>query len=744
MPAAAPIASFAMIRGSDQWLRASYDDAALLDGVVQLAWSAPAASDVVGVAPREGAGLALDAQCRLYHSVTDAGMVERILWSAEDPLRPGASPAPLELFEREPVPVAGEFTLAEDSGGPLAQPRGLAVDAEDRLFIAEAGARRVLVVDLWSRRVLRRIAVPGRPVDLVCDGHWVYAALQSPAGLVRFSARGLPQVRALPPGIVEPSRLALSPERKLYLLERAGTLQARIFDIARGSAVLDAARVANATDIEFHRPRTDAGPLLVVACEPGQDFLRFRLEAGGVSEAAPLTARGYDGLGIVRTPDERIACWTEKGLRYAVAARLRYAGSGSVTAFRLDSEEYQTPWGRLLIDACIPRDTRVRVRCIAADEPPDIGLIAREPPANVTLLAIPHDDQSPPMPAAWMVQAAPAALPLHRRAEGPELPWLRRAADDSFETYEAPVHAGPGRYLWVILELAGNTRSTPRIRALRAEFPGHDWLRRIPRTLSSEPQAGAFLQRYLAMLAGALTELDRRAVLRQVLLDAEAAPVEVLPWLASFLGLTLDERWSEAARRRAIREAVSLFRFRGTVPGLSRFIEIVLGVRPIIIEKFRLRGGGVVGEPVARSSRSILGGGLRVGGSVGTPGGTALSAETEDAFETHAHRFTVMLPALLSEDQIDMVADLLDVHRPAHTLYDLCTVGAGMRVGRGLHIGLTSLVGGGSGWTTLQLGAGVLGRGGIVGRPQTGTRVGVSRLPGGRGDAVLRGDTRVG
>jgi hypothetical protein len=68
-----------------------------------------------------------------------------------------------------------------------------------------------------------------------------------------------------------------------------------------------------------------------------------------------------------------------------------------------------------------------------------------------------------------------------------------------------------------------------------------------------------------------------------------------------------------------------------------------------------------------------------------------------------------------------------------------------MRVGRGLHIGLSSLIGAGSGWTTLQLGAGVLGRGGIVGRPQTGTRVGVSRLPGGRGgDAVLRGDTRVG
>jgi hypothetical protein len=73
-------------------------------------------------------------------------------------------------------------------------------------------------------------------------------------------------------------------------------------------------------------------------------------------------------------------------------------------------------------------------------------------------------------------------------------------------------------------------------------------------------------------------------------------------------------------------------------------------------------------------------------------------------------------------------AHVLDVHRPAHTLVDVCSVGTGMRVGRGLHLGLISLIGRTGGFTTLRLGEGRLGRGGIVGRPEVGTSLGAGRL----------------
>ena len=142
------------------------------------------------------------------------------------------------------------------------------------------------------------------------------------------------------------------------------------------------------------------------------------------------------------------------------------------------------------------------------------------------------------------------------------------------------------------------------------------------------------------------------------------------------------------------------FRFRGTVRGLRRFISLYVGVDVIVLERFRMRG--------------------RMAALLGDPLGT-----TADA---HAHRFTVLIPTSLTEEQLDVVRRILEVHRPAHTLFDVCTVGAGMRTGRGLHVGVSSIVGATGGFSTLQLGADPIGRGAILGRPSGATAPSASRL----------------
>ena len=203
-----------------------------------------------------------------------------------------------------------------------------------------------------------------------------------------------------------------------------------------------------------------------------------------------------------------------------------------------------------------------------------------------------------------------------------------------------------------------------------------------------------------------------------------------MPWLASFVGLGIDERWPEACIRTLIREAVWLFRFRGTIRGLTRFLEIYLGVTPILLEDWRLRGlGGALGTADSGvTTNSVLGAGFRIGGAVGDPGQATLGDTPDDAFTTHAHRFTVVIPAMLSSEQTDVVNHILDVHRPAHTLVKVCSVGAGMRVGRGLHTEITSVVGPTGGFRQLRLSGTLVGRDAILGKPLPGTSLGGSRL----------------
>jgi phage tail-like protein len=746
--------SFTLIRTHDQWLRSSHEGTALEGEAPQLYWRDEKAESAVDEKPftERGAGLAFDGYCRLYHSVPAEGRVERWLWAANDPLQLAGGQAsqvdlPVDLFGAGPEAAVGDFEIPSEKPAALQGPRGLAIDENQRLFVAESGAKRILIYDLWSRRLLRRVQLGAAPIDLATDGRSVYALLASPSGLVKLDARTGPQSLAWRSEVADPSRIAISPEGELFILDRAGSSSSRIVRFGNPGEVIE---VKFATDIEFQtggalltRACEGAGAVLVVARRPGEDFCRFCIGDNQRSALPPLKARGYDGLGMALTPDGRIVFWTAAGPRHAVAARLRYLPQGRVTTYRLDSGEFHTVWGRIFLDACIPRGTSVTVRCITADEPPEDSEIPRLRPAN-TQADPPYPELSPPMPPqslADQLEGTPAQ-PLHRRETGRELPWVRLAEDDRFETYETPALAAPGRYLWVRLELSGDTRSTPRIRALRVEYPSHDYLRRIPQTFSRDEQVASFLRRYLAIFEGALGELEAEADARRALFDPRSAPAEILPWLAGFLGLTIDERMSHAprpggstedVRRKLIAEATWLFRFRGAIAGLRRFLEIYLGSAPILIEKFRARGlgGALLGEGGGLSSNSVLGAGFRIGGAIGQTEGQmsqASTAKVEDAFETHAHRFAVIIPTSLTSEQSEVVARILDLHRPAHTLVEVCALEAGMRVGRGLHVALTSIIGRSGGFDQWQLGVSPVGRGAILGVRAPGATVGGGRL----------------
>jgi phage tail-like protein len=703
--------AFALMQTEDQWMRAYHDNTALDAGVIQLAAVDETSVGVSPSVPAPAAGLAFDPQCRLYHSFPDQGRVVRQLWAAPEP------GDPLDLLAADPPALSGDFHSASDPLPVLREPRGLAVDPDGRLFIGETAARRILVFDLWSLRLLRRAAVPGRPIDLAGMDHSVLALLSAPGALVRLEAHTGPRLVPLPTGLTDPARVALSPDGEIFVLDQARTAIARVVSSRHSIAT------PFATDLEFL-----PGPVLVVARLPREDFLQFRIGAASTEEMPPLKARDYDGLGIVRTPDHRIGFFTSRGFRHAVPARVKYQAAGRVVTYRLDSGAFRSVWGRLFLDACIPKDTDIRVSSVTADDPPDDeDTLPRRLPANVTEATIVRPDLSPPMPPESL---APITLfhPLHRRESGRELPFAPRPANDPFQTYEAPILAGPGRYLWVGLRLTGNTRFTPRVRSLRAEYPSHDYLRRLPKAFSRDEPSAEFLRRYLALFDGFLGELDARATARHAILDAAATPAEALAWLAGFVGLVLDERWPVPVQRAILAEAAWLFRFRGTVPGLARFLSLYLGNDVILIEKFRLRGLGEAGEPGGQESRAILGAGFRVGGALAQETSTPLSGSVADAFDTHAHRFSVIIRAVLTSEQVAVVHRILDVHRPAHTLVDVCTVDTGSRVGRALHVGLTAIVGRSGGFTMLQTGSSFLGRSSIIGRPDAGTRVDSSRL----------------
>ena len=58
-------------------------------------------------------------------------------------------------------------------------------------------------------------------------------------------------------------------------------------------------------------------------------------------------------------------------------------------------------------------------------------------------------------------------------------------------------------------------------------------------------------------------------------IDSNYAPEDFLDWLASWVGLAVDETWELVRRRALVARAVELYRVRGTLAGLASLIELV-------------------------------------------------------------------------------------------------------------------------------------------------------------------------
>ena len=233
----------------------------------------------------------------------------------------------------------------------------------------------------------------------------------------------------------------------------------------------------------------------------GEYLERARLQIDGkqmLTLPAGLSAPHYDGRGIEPAPDGRLAYWTVHGLlRHAAPGRAHYQNSGRLFGFGLDSERAQCRWGRVMVEACIPHGTALQLHAFSADEA----------------------DAADPLPGAPHSTEAPA----HRTRQSPRPRQVPAA--EGFAWFDAPVPAGPGRFLWLVFEFTGTRSKSPRLRQVQVEYPGHGLLQQLPRTLWRDEASRDFLFRLLmpvtAMLDDAVCEITVMRLIGHVDLELD-------------------------------------------------------------------------------------------------------------------------------------------------------------------------------------------------------------------------------
>jgi phage tail-like protein len=111
-------------------------------------------------------------------------------------------------------------------------------------------------------------------------------------------------------------------------------------------------------------------------------------------------------------------------------------------------------------------------------------------------------------------------------------------------------------------------------------------------------QDDAFMGRFLLIFESILSPIEQTIDGVASYFDPRLAPEDWLPWLASWMGVELDENWPIERRRQLVARAAELLRIQGTRRALREHIELYAGRLPLIVENFsglRLGQDGLMG-----------------------------------------------------------------------------------------------------------------------------------------------------
>jgi phage tail-like protein len=603
-------------------------------------------------------GLALDNSCGLYVADTTGNRILRI----------GLDCA-TELVLSEPESAAAP--------GVLDRPSGLAVGANEWLYVANTGGSTVLVFstpDLTLRDVWTGF---DQPIAVACHDGLVLVVELGAKRVRRFDAIGAPDptfdaLVTPPAGPADPRAVAVGSDGTIYFGD-AATGSVWRFDWSGNPA---GPPVATGT-----QPRALAvrGGVLYVG-----DALSGHVHLYAVPNGDPIGAVGGFSGPVTALAVGQSSLFVKAGLGSAyVTARYAssFAPSGSLVYGPLDAGK-EVGWSRAAVKCRRPAETAVRLEWYLDDTPTPATVVWQTAPALDLLL----ESRRYLWLRATLMTRDPAVSPTLLQVQA-------QTAGDSYLDYLPFVYThDPDR--------PGLTAQMLQA-ADPAEFAPGD-LAYLRSMYAQTPVEGEFVVRLLGLAQAELDDLDRAVADLPTLFDPATAPSSMLRWLASWLGFDLPPRFADGAHpdevRRLLLGLAALYRRRGTVRGVADFVEVYSGVRPQLFEEFNARplwmlGESVLGFGLGLPDRDLEG--VIVGESVvGEAGPEDPGAVAGALFASTAHRFSVLVPAggRLDEAARDLVVNVVEQEKPAHTGYHICFTEPRMRVGVQARVGLDAVL----------------------------------------------------
>jgi phage tail-like protein len=570
----------------------------------------------------------------------------------------------------------------------LSSPHGLAVSCRNDIYIADTGNRRVQIFSekglalrwIWGPLQVQQTAagitvgraIPSaafpttgtecssqivfpegtwQPWDVVTSSrNWTYVSDYANGLIHVFDPHGcwataFTGAGPMAPQLVKPTRLALDREGRIYVIQ-----EGQNFVVVLGSDGSFAGTVGQPDDLEgrfcpIAVAADTSGNLCLSDCVTRKVyFYQPDGDGGWCPTQRPVCVDTFAASLIFDSAGNPI--FVDGAQRVCqLAPQTAYQTSGCFYSSALDSRTYRCLWHRVVLGGCVPPGTSVRVDTFTSESEKTIDEIL--------------------------------SLSESRWATG------QLDTDTSSCNWDCLSQSPRGRYLWLRLTLAGDGSATPVLDKVKVYYPRASSLQYLPAVFREDPVSADLLGRFLSIFdtlrgftSDQITDIARY-------FDPKATPAnrtnvggtDFLSWLASWLGLSLQNNWPVRKRRELVRQAHRLFALRGTPEGLKLQIELYTGFKPRILEMFRLRRWLIVGNAKLGDQSAVFGkdvmNRLQVGvnSKIGSFQLIDYGNPSLDLFNAYAYQFIVIVPRWPGATESDRLSleQIIDMAKPAHT-----------------------------------------------------------------------------
>ncbi|PWU14368.1 MAG: hypothetical protein C5B50_17465 [Verrucomicrobia bacterium] len=588
-------------------------------------------------------------------------------------------------------PCHSQFVTLPCVGGTGSQPRqfsgprGLAISCSDDIYVADTGNRRIQIfsirglalrciweplhVTLGASGVAVRKALPIKqalPSGTDCQatitwptGTWqpwdvvisrcnrVYISDYANGLIHAFDANGCWQaaftgVGPALPQLVKPTRLGLDSEGRIYIVQ-----ENQSYIVVLDADGNFAGKVDKPDQIAGHFCPTAVavdvnGDLCLSDCVTRRTYF---YQPAGEGRWCPFRCCGSSGIFAAALMFDRSGhpLYADGGQRVCqLVPPAVYQTKGTYYSEALDSKTYRSVWHRVTLAGRVPPGTAVKVDTFTAE--------SLKPIDEIQSL-----DES-----RWGTNQIATNMPNGK--------------------WDCLVLSTPGRYLWLRLTLSGDGSATPALEQAKVYYPRASTLQYMPAVYRQDPAQGDFLDRFLSLFDTIRNHTSEQITDVAKYFDPKATPAtrshDFLSWLAGWLGLSLRSNWPIARRRELVRQAHRLYALRGTREGMCLHIELYAGLRPRILEQFRLRRWLVVNHSRLGDCTTVFGKSIMNRLQIGLNsriGSFELLDHGDpnlDFFNAYAYQFLVVLPRWPGATEGDRQAlqQIIDLAKPAFTL----------------------------------------------------------------------------